>query len=124
MKTEVFPAGARPIGPYSPGVSASSMVFCSGQLGTDPKSGELALGVAAQTAAAIANMKGVLEAAGLGLGNVVKVTVFMADLSEFDEMNREYSKHFKPPYPARSTVGVAALPKSARVEIECIASRE
>ena len=77
----------------------------------------------AQTGRALQNLDAVLRAAGLGLGNVVKTTVFLADMAEFAQMNEEYGKHFSPPYPARSTVQVAALPKGARVEIEAVAVR-
>ena len=111
-----------PVGPYSQGVEAGA-VYCAGQIGTDPSTGNLVEGIAGQTARAIANLEAVLAAAGLGLENVVKTTVFMADLSEFTAMNEEYAKHFSRPYPARSTVQAAALPKGARVEIEAIAAR-
>jgi 2-iminobutanoate/2-iminopropanoate deaminase len=89
----------------------------------DPKTGSLESGVVAQTAQALANLGAVLEAAGLSLKDVVKTTVFMVDLSEFPQMNEEYAKHFSPPYPARSTVQVAALPRGAQVEIEAVAIR-
>jgi len=111
-----------PIGPYSQGIDAGT-VYCSGQVGLDPSSGNLVEGVVAQTARALLNLDAVLRSAGLGLNNVVKTTVFMADLAEFAQMNEEYAKHFSPPFPARSTVQVAALPKGARVEIEAVAVR-
>lgn len=111
-----------PIGPYSQAVDAGA-VYCSGQIGADPSSGNLEVGVVPQTRRALLNLKAVLAAAGLGPENVVKTTVFMVDLAEFPQMNDEYGKHFTPPYPARSTVQVAALPKGARVEIEAIAHR-
>lgn len=123
MKKEVRSKSAPdPIGPYSQGVDAGG-VYCSGQVGIDPATGGLEEGVRAQTARALANLEGVLSASGLGLGDVVKTTVFMVDLSEFAEMNEEYAKHFSTPYPARSTVQVAALPKGARVEVEAVAVR-
>lgn len=123
MKSEVRTASApAPIGPYSQAVDAGD-VFCAGQLGIDPKTGALVEGVAEQTARALANLKEVLAAAKLGLDHVVKTTVFMVDLSEFSKMNDEYAKHFSAPFPARSTVQVAALPKGARVEIEALAVR-
>ena len=118
MKSEVRSKGApEPIGPYSQGVDAGA-VYCSGQLGADPATGKLEDGVAAQTRRALSNLGQVLGAAGLGLRDVVKTTVFMADLSEFAQMNEEYGKHFSPPFPARSTVQAAALPRGARVEID------
>ena len=80
-------------------------------------------GIVAQTSRTLANLEGVLSAAGLGLKNVVKTTVFLADMGEFAQMNEEYAKHFAAPYPARTTVQAAALPRGARVEIDAIAVR-
>jgi 2-iminobutanoate/2-iminopropanoate deaminase len=123
MKAAVHSKSApSPIGPYSQGIDAGA-VYCSGQVGIDPTTGNLVEGVVAQTGRALQNLDAVLRAAGLGLGNVVKTTVFLADMAEFAQMNEEYGKHFSPPYPARSTVQVAALPKGARVEIEAVAVR-
>ena len=109
-----------PVGPYSQAIEAGA-VYCSGQIGLDPSTGNLVEGIAAQTDRTLSNLDAVLRAAGMGLGNVVKTTVFMVDLAEFVQMNEEYGKHFSPPFPARSTVQVAALPKGARVEIEAVA---
>lgn len=111
-----------PVGPYSQAIDAGA-IYCAGQIGTDPASGALEEGVVAQTSRAISNLQAVLKAVGLDLKHVVKTTVFMADLAEFSAMNEEYAKHFSAPYPARSTVQAAALPKGARVEIEAIAVR-
>ena len=111
-----------PIGPYSQGIEAGA-VYCSGQVGLDPSTGTLVEGIVAQTSRALSNLDAVLKAAGMGLSNVVKTTVFMVDLGEFAQMNEEYAKHFAAPFPARSTVQVAALPKGAKVEIEAIAVR-
>ena len=123
MKSEVRSISApSPIGPYSQAIDAGA-VYCAGQVGIDPSTGSLEAGVVAQTARALANLQAVLSASGLGLKDVVKTTVFMADLAEFASMNEEYAKHFVPPYPARSTVQVAGLPKGARVEIEAVATR-
>jgi len=123
MKSEVRSKSApSPIGPYAQAIDAGD-VYCSGQIGTDPTTGNLEQGVVAQTARALANLEAVLSAAGLTLRNVVKTSVFLADLGEFAAMNEEYGKHFSPPFPARSTVQVAALPKGARVEIDAIAVR-
>jgi len=111
-----------PIGPYSQGVEAGA-VYCSGQIGLDPSTGNLVEGIVAQTSRALSNLDAVLSAAGLRLNHVVRTTVFMVDLAEFAQMNEEYGKHFSPPFPARSTVQVAALPKGARVEIDAVAVR-
>jgi len=111
-----------PIGPYSQGIDAGA-VYCSGQIGLDPSNGNLVEGVVAQTSRTLYNLEAVLRAGGLGMGNVVKTTVFMVDLAEFAQMNEEYGKHFSKPFPARSTVQVAALPKGARVEIDAVAVR-
>ncbi len=123
MKSELRSKSApAPIGPYSQGVDAGT-IFCSGQIGLDPVTGNLVDGIVAQTSRAIANLEGVLSAADLGLKNVVRTTVFLADMGEFAQMNEEYGKHFAAPYPARSTVQAAALPRGARVEIDAIAVR-
>jgi 2-iminobutanoate/2-iminopropanoate deaminase len=121
MKKEVSSAGApQPIGPYSQGILAGA-VYCSGQIGTDPKTGKLEDGVVHQTARALSNLEQVLQSSGLGMANVVKTTVFLVDLAEFPPMNEEYAKHFSPPFPARTTVQAAALPRGARVEIDAVA---
>lgn len=123
MKSEVRSKSApAPVGPYSQAIDAGT-VYCAGQIGTDPSTGNLEQGVVSQTSRALSNLESVLLAAGLGLRDVVRTTVFMVDLSEFAAMNEEYAKHFAPPYPARSTVQAAALPKGARVEIDAIAVR-
>ena len=123
MKHEVKSKSApSPIGPYSQAIDAGA-VYCSGQIGMDPTTGTLEEGIKAQTARALSNLEAVLAASGLGLKDIAKTTVFMLDLSEFTQMNEEYGKHFSPPYPARSTVQVAGLPRGARVEIDSIAVR-
>jgi 2-iminobutanoate/2-iminopropanoate deaminase len=123
MKAAVTSKSApAPIGPYSQGIDAGA-VYCSGQIGLDPSTGNLVDGIVAQTSRTLSNLDAVLKAAGMGLGNVVKTTVFMVDLAEFAQMNEEYGKHFNAPFPARSTVQVAALPKGARVEIDAVAVR-
>ncbi len=98
-------------------------MYCAGQIGIDPSTGNLEEGIVAQTRKVILNLEAVLEASGLGLKDVVRTTVFLVDLSEYALMNEEYSKHFASPYPARTTVQAAALPKGARVEIDAIAIR-
>ncbi len=123
MKREIRSDKApSPVGPYSQAVEAGP-VYCAGQIGLDPATGKLEETVEAQTARAIANLREVLKSAGLDLNDVVKTTVFVTDLAEFGKMNDEYAKHFSAPFPARSTVQVAALPKGARVEIDAIAVR-
>lgn len=123
MKTEVRSKSApSPVGPYSQAIEAGA-VYCAGQIGTNPSTGNLEEGVVAQTARALSNLEAVLAAAGLGLGNVVKTTVFMVDLAEFGAMNEEYARHFSAPFPARSTVQAAALPRGARVEVDAVAVR-
>lgn len=118
------PAAPRALGPYSQGVAAGELVFCAGQVGLDPATGKLVPGgIAAETARVLENLGAVLAAAGLSLADVVKTTVFLADLVEFGAMNEVYGRHFTPPYPARATVQVAALPAGARVEIEAVAVR-
>jgi 2-iminobutanoate/2-iminopropanoate deaminase len=120
VRTENAPA---PIGPYSQAVETAGGVYCAGQIGYDPKTGKLEEGIAAQTKRALDNLEEVLKAARLNLKYVARTTVFMTDLSEFPQMNEEYAKRFAPPFPARSTVQVAALPRGAKVEIDAIAVR-
>jgi 2-iminobutanoate/2-iminopropanoate deaminase len=119
------PSAPAAIGPYSQGVDTGGLVFASGQLGLDPASGEFAGPAAAdQARQAIRNLEAVLAAAGLGLGDVVKTTVFLADLADFAAVNAVYAECFAGAVkPARSAVQVAALPKGGLVEIEAIALR-
>lgn len=118
----VSPNAPKAIGPYSQAVKVGPWVFCSGQLGMDPETGELVPGgIEAETRQALTNLQHVLEAAGASLDHVVKVTVFLQDIGDFAKMNEVYSTFFRAPYPARAAVQVAALPKGARVEIEAIA---
>lgn len=111
------------IGPYSQGIDLGSIVFCSGQIPLNPATGEMPDGITAQTEQAIANVKALLASIGLNLGNVVKTTVFLADIADFAAMNEVYASHFIEPFPARSAVAVKDLPKGALVEIEVIAAR-
>jgi 2-iminobutanoate/2-iminopropanoate deaminase len=116
------------LGPYAQAQVVLSgpirMVYTSGQVGLDPKKNELVDGgVAAQTKQVLANLDAVLAAAGVTLGDVVKTTVFLVDMADFDAMNKVYGQAFGEPYPARSTVAVAGLPKGALVEIEVVAIR-
>jgi len=110
------------IGPYSQAIKVGGMVFCSGQIPIDVKTGEFASeDVAEQTDQVLRNLSAVLEAAGTGLDNVVKTTVFLADMEDFSAMNEVYAKFFDGNKPARATVQAARLPRDAKVEIECIA---
>ncbi len=110
------------VGPYSQAISAAGLVFCSGQIGLDPRSGELVSGsIQEETRRAIENLAAVLHAAGSALVDVVKVTVYLTDIEDFAKFNEAYEAFFSGEPPARATVGVAALPKGARVEVECIA---
>jgi 2-iminobutanoate/2-iminopropanoate deaminase len=119
IQTSSAPAA---IGPYSQAIEKQGWVFCSGQIGLDPKSGTLvAGGVEAETRRALENLRAVLAEAGLGFHDIVKTTIFLADLGDFDVVNRIYGEHFSAPYPARSTLQAAALPRKARVEIEAVA---
>lgn len=122
IQTSQAPAA---IGPYSQAIdSGAGLVFVSGQLPINPATGAFPEGgVQEQTRQSLANAKAILEAAGLSLKNVVKTTVFLADMGDFAAMNEIYAQFFSAPYPARSAVAVKTLPKGALVEIECIAAR-
>jgi len=110
------------IGPYSQGIKAGGMVFCSGQIPIDPATGNFVSEVVSeQTEQVLKNLSEVLKAAGTSLDNVVKTTVFLADMNDFAEMNEVYSQFFSDNKPARATVQAARLPRDAKVEIECIA---
>jgi 2-iminobutanoate/2-iminopropanoate deaminase len=123
-RTVTTDGAPRALGPYAQAVAAGDLVFCAGQVGIDPATGALvAGGVAAETARVCENLAAVLVAAGLGLADVVKTTVYVVDLGDFATVNEVYARYFPAPYPARATVQVAALPAGARVEIEAIATR-
>ena len=110
------------IGPYSQAVVAGGLVFASGQIPIDPRTGEFVEGgIAEQTEQVLRNLSKVLEAAGTSLGRVVKTTVFLADMNDFAAMNEVYARHFAEDAPARSTVEAARLPRDARVEIDAVA---
>ncbi len=111
------------IGPYSQAVIANGFVFCSGQLGIDPATGEfVAGGMEEQTRRALRNLGAVLEEAGVSFDEVVKVGVFLKDMDDFARMNAVYAEFFKAPFPSRAAVQAARLPKDALVEIEAIAA--
>ena len=110
------------IGPYSQAIRANGLVFASGQIPTDPQTGQFVPGgIQEQTEQALKNLAAVLEAAGSGLDRIVKTTVFLADMNEFSAMNEIYGEFFRENPPARATVEAARLPRDARVEIEAIA---
>src|SRR5262245_11016169 len=109
------------IGPYSQAVAAGGFVFLSGQVGLDPASGELVPGgVEAEARRAFANLAAVADAAGPGLAAATRVTIYLTDLGQFAIANRIMQEYFKEPYPARVTIGVAALPRGALIEVDCI----
>ena len=111
------------IGPYSQAVASGEIVACSGQLGLDPTTGELVEGVEAQAERALRNLEAVLDAAGCSMADVVKTTVFLADIADFAAVNAIYARYMPEPPPARSTFAVAALPKGGLVEIDALAHR-
>lgn len=124
MKTPISTTAAPgAICPYSQAIDTGSFVFASGQIPIDPATGNIAEGIKAQTRQSLANVKAILNEAGLTLDNVVKTTVFLADMNDFAAMNEVYAEAFSAPYPARSAVAVRELPKQVLVEIEVLAVR-
>jgi 2-iminobutanoate/2-iminopropanoate deaminase len=125
-KSAVSSADApKAIGPYSQAIRAGQLLFLSGQVPIDPATGQLVSGdIAAQTRRVFDNLAAVLKAGGRSFGDVVRTTVFLADMNDFAAVNEVYGQYFEEPYPARATVQVARLPKDARVEIDLIASYE
>ena len=124
MKQIISENAPAAIGPYSQAVEVGGFVYASGQLPIDPATGIFPEGgIKEQTRQSLLNVSAILEAAGLSLSNVVKTTVYLADMGYFADMNAVYSEFFRAPYPARSAVAVKALPKGAMVEIEVIAAR-
>jgi len=124
MKTAISTSKApAAIGPYSQAIQVGNQVYTSGQLPIDPATGSFPEGgIKEQTRQSLKNVQAILESAGLSMANVVKTTVFLADMGDFADMNAVYSEFFTEPYPARSAVAVKTLPKSAQIEIEVIAS--
>lgn len=121
IKTDKAPAA---IGPYSQGIDTGVFIFTSGQIPVNPSTGEVVHGgIEEQTVQVLENLKNVLEAAGSSISKVIKTTVFLKDMSSFSAMNEVYKKYFAEPYPARSCVEVARLPKDVLVEIEAVAQR-
>jgi 2-iminobutanoate/2-iminopropanoate deaminase len=116
------PDAAKPVGPYSPALRAGQLLFISGQVPFDPKTGALVSGdIAAQTRRVLDNIGALLKAAGLTHADIARTTVFLADMNDFAAMNDAYQTYFVEPYPARSTVQAARLPRDARIEIDAIA---
>lgn len=125
MSRQAISTAAAPaaIGPYSQAIEIDGFLFCSGQLGLDPVTGQLVDGVEDQVERALLNLEAVLAAAGMTTADIVKTNIFLVDLAHFAVVNAIYARHMAEPAPARSTVGVAALPRNALVEIEAIARR-
>lgn len=117
IKTDKAPGA---IGPYSQGVDVGNMIFFSGQIPLNPLTGEMPEGIEAQTRQALDNVKGLLESQNLDFSNVVKTTVFLDDMNDFNTVNGIYAEYFVEPYPARSAVEVAKLPRGALIEVEVI----
>ncbi len=122
ISTDKAPAA---IGPYSQAVEVNGMVYTSGMIPINPTTGELVTGsVEAQTEQAISNLEALLAASGTSIEKAVKTTVFISDMNDFGKINEVYARHFKEPYPARSCVQVARLPKDVAIEIEAVAVKE
>lgn len=123
MEKEVIatPNAPAAIGPYSQGIAGAGLVFVSGQLPVDPKTGAIPEGIEAQSRQSLENVKAVLEAAGSSTAKVVKTTCFLADIADFAAFNKVYSEFFPSAAPARSCFQVAAIPKGAKLEVEAIA---
>ncbi|MCD8027783.1 MAG: RidA family protein [Erysipelotrichaceae bacterium] len=121
IKTDKAPGA---IGPYSQGIDLGNVIFFSGQVPLIPETGEMATGgIEGQAKQAFENVKGLLESQGLDFSNVVKTTVFLDDMGDFNTVNEIYAQYFVEPYPARSAVEVAKLPKGALIEVEVIAAK-
>ena len=124
MKVINTPNAPAAIGPYSQAIEVNGMVYTSGQLPINPATGEFAgTDIKSQAEQSLKNVKAILEEAGIGMQNVVKTTVFLADMADFAAMNEVYASYFSAPFPARSAVAVKTLPKGALVEIECVACK-
>jgi 2-iminobutanoate/2-iminopropanoate deaminase len=117
-------AAPKAVGPYSQAIASGGLLFCAGQIPLDPKTGEITgTDAATQTERVCENIRGVLAASGMLFSDVVKTTVFLTTMDDFAAMNGVYARYFPEPFPARSTVAVAALPRGARVEIEVTAAK-
>lgn len=124
MKTQIATTNAPgAIGPYSQAIDCGPFLFASGQIPINPATGEIPTGITEQTRQSLANVKAILEAAGLTMDNVVKTTVYLADMADFAAMNAVYAEAFTAPFPARSAVAVRELPKQVLIEIEVLAAK-
>lgn len=122
MKEQINTINApQAIGPYSQGIGTQDLVFISGQLPINNETGEIPIDVSEQAKESLSNIKAILEQAGLSMENIVKTTIFLADMNDFVAVNEVYGSFFNNPFPSRSTIEVAKLPKDAKVEIEAIA---
>lgn len=122
MKTRIStPKAPTAIGPYSQGIVTRHLVFVSGQIPIDPVNGQMPQTIEEQTHLVFSHIQAVLNESNLALDNIIKTTVFLKNIADFAIMNEIYAQYFAPPYPARSTIEVARLPKDALIEIECIA---
>ncbi len=121
ISTDKSPAA---IGPYSQALNSGNIIFVSGQIPINPETGAMADTIEEQTIQSLKNVENILKAAGLSMKNVIKTSVFLSDLNDFAKVNEIYATFFTSPFPARSCVQVAAIPKGAKVEIECIAIKE
>ncbi len=124
MKTIHTDKAPKAVGPYSQAIKHCCNIYCAGQIGLDPETGELREGLEAQTRQVLDNLKQVVEAAGSSMSKVVKTTILLADIDDYAEVNEIYAQYFKENKPARSTYAVAALPKGALIEIDAIAIDE
>lgn len=123
-KNSLFtPKAPKPIGPYSQAIEFDKFIFLSGQIGIDPEKGELKEGIEEQTKQVLENIKNILESKGLSMDNILKTTIFLKNIEDFQKVNEIYSNYFKEPYPARTTISVKELPKNALIEIEVIAHK-
>ena len=122
MRTQINCGNAPPaIGPYSHAIKANGMLFVSGQIGVDVKTGEIPEGVSGQARCCMENVKSIIAEAGGTMDNVVRCSIFLTDMNDFAVVNEIYGSFFNEPYPARATIGVARLPKDVKVEIDAIA---
>lgn len=122
MSKEVISSANAPkaIGPYSSAIKVGNMLFVSGQIPVDPATGDMPADITAQAKQSLSNLKALVEEAGYSLADVVKTTVFLADIADFTAVNEVYATYFETPFPTRSCVAVKDLPKGARIEVECI----
>lgn len=124
MKEIVTEKAPKAIGPYSQALDLGEWVICSGSLPVDPETGKVPQGIEEETRQSMLNIKAILEEAGLSLKNIVKTTIYLSDMNDFAKMNEVYASFFEKPYPTRSAIQVARLPKDVKVEIEAWARKD